>query len=398
MIKEIQYLRAIAVIYVLAAHSGFVGPLIGWHPYFNNMAQAGVDIFFVISGFVVSGSLFRNLELGRNLKFLEALEANVSNLKAFFVKRIFRLFPVVLLVVVADVVCANLTGWPNIATIEEVMTLLSHISLQNDFDSFVMTQTGQIRFLGHFWSLAVEERFYLITPFVIIACITWRRFMMVAFATIVGLSVLKSLYPFPEYVMYLSGFLRLDSFMFGIIVYLLHTHTNILRYVFDETRNRLLMNLLSLLLLLIIARLPISQVVFTPDGKWTIRAFVGSAYYYVCIYTLSSILIAMAAQQKGYVLAIPGLQNILFWIGEKSYSIYVFQFFYLGLTKQIVDAMPEKLQVRGDNVVMTIVLIVVAGVGSEVVYRYWERPLRLYGRKIAERISDRGNPTLSPMA
>jgi peptidoglycan/LPS O-acetylase OafA/YrhL len=96
----------------------------------------------------------------------------------------------------------------------------------------------------------------------------------------------------------------------------------------------------------------------------------------------------MAALDKGYVLNIPCLRNILLWVGNRSYSIYVFQFFYISITIFIAQhiGMPLEHKVR-----LTAIYVAVLVVCSELIYHLWEKPLRNKGRKIAKSIVGSGN-------
>ena len=340
------------------------------------MGNAGVEIFFVISGYVVSASFFRTLAVDKSIGFIANLENNIGALKAFFIKRIFRLFPVVVLLVTANIICKLLfPAAMNTTVTEQIMGLFSHITMQTDMDVIIFTLHNTSRNLNHLWSLAVEERFYLFVPFIYLFCASIRRFMALAVTIIIGLSILKSLYPFPAITAHSNGFLHFDSFMFGILIYLLGAHTNVMRLIFRKKHSPVAMTALSILILVIIARLPVAKVNATDAVT-----YIGSTYYYLCVYAFSSVLVALAAQDKGYVLNIPGLRRALSWIGDKSYSIYVFQLFYIAATAKVA----AYLHIADTQPVLTTLLFAaITTIGSEVIYRFWESPLRNYGRMVA---------------
>ncbi|NOT24840.1 MAG: acyltransferase [Acidobacteria bacterium] len=145
-VPQIEYLRAIAVVAVILDHldvlpSGFLG----------------VDIFFVISGFVISQALWE----GDRGSF-------VSSLKHFYYRRIIRIIPPLAVVTVASF----LLGWFLFFDQEFVrlQRAISHQSLFLQNIYFVETVTDYFRGIPsttltlHTWSLAVEEQFYLIYP------------------------------------------------------------------------------------------------------------------------------------------------------------------------------------------------------------------------------------------
>lgn len=123
--RQLDGVRAIAVLLVLAAHFGFL-PGYGF---------LGVRIFFVLSGFLVTSILLEG-----------------GSLRSFYVRRALRIFPAFYLVVLVAALSGDgriLNNWP-----------------------YVVTYTGNINELmggglgpGHFWSLYVEEQFYLVWPF-----------------------------------------------------------------------------------------------------------------------------------------------------------------------------------------------------------------------------------------
>lgn len=377
MIREVQYLRAVAVLMVMHAHASFLREAFGFSHYFDAMGAAGVDIFFVISGYVVSASLFRVLKLSKDNGFIANLEINIPHLKAFFIKRVFRLLPVAFLLIAVNVLRLSLLHDASSSSVtEEIMGLLSHLTMQSDVDTILFTQCENVlRTMNHYWSLAVEERFYLVIPLIMILCGCARRFMVLAVCVILGLGLFKAVYPLDEITMYTSGFLRLDSFMFGILVYLLGEHTNVMKLVFSREYSRVWTNILSIVLLIIIARMPINYV--SGEDK---QSFLGHPYYYIVVYTLSAILIAMAAQDKGYALHIPALHKALYWIGDRSYNIYVFQFICIGASLRVAKILhiPDNHYWQITGIFLTILLLT-----SELIYRLWEKPWRDYGRRIA---------------
>ncbi|EWT02821.1 acyltransferase [Intrasporangium oryzae NRRL B-24470] len=149
---DIQGLRAVAVVGVIAAHLSGV-PRGGW---------LGVDVFFVISGFVITGVLLRERDrTGR------------TSLTGFYARRARRILPAALVVLVVTVVAARWAYAP--ARADEVRTdalwaaLFAanwHFAAQGA-DYF---QLGQVPSpVQHFWSLGVEEQFYLVWPWLVVA-------------------------------------------------------------------------------------------------------------------------------------------------------------------------------------------------------------------------------------
>jgi peptidoglycan/LPS O-acetylase OafA/YrhL len=147
---DIQGMRAVAVLLVVAYH---VRP--DWIP----GGFVGVDIFFVISGYLITAGLIA-----------EALARGHVDVVKFWGRRVRRLIPasstVLVAVVVGTVVTLPMTQWVSVFT----QTAASAVSVQNWsllFSSVDYLHPTQPSPLQHFWSLSVEEQFYIVWPFVL---------------------------------------------------------------------------------------------------------------------------------------------------------------------------------------------------------------------------------------
>ena len=148
-IPALDGLRAIAVLLVLLTHcvqtSGFPEwPLL---QYVSHKGTIGVDIFFVISGFLITTLLVRELDR----------EGRVQ-LKRFYFRRFLRIMPAYVGLMIAVAVCQR----------------AGYFELQSRDWIGAATYTSNFRYrpsweLGHSWSLSVEEHFYLLWPFVLFA-------------------------------------------------------------------------------------------------------------------------------------------------------------------------------------------------------------------------------------
>ena len=157
---DIDGLRALAVITVVIFH---------FFPNLLALGYLGVDIFFVISGYLITKHLIEN---DRNNFF--------SYLKLFYSKRVKRLFPALFVFLFISTICISL--------------VFLKPDLQSYFNSLVATKTiwanwffwrdggyfggnDQLKPLLHMWSLSVEEQFYLIYPsFIFILILTVNKF------------------------------------------------------------------------------------------------------------------------------------------------------------------------------------------------------------------------------
>lgn len=169
---EIDGLRAVAVLAVIIAHTG-----LGWLP----GGFAGVDVFFVISGFLITGIILRDLEQG-SFRF-----------RSFYARRVRRIFPALFVMLALSSVLAWALLSPSEIQDFSASTFYSVIFLSNgyfiDFIDYFAPSALNIPLL-HTWSLAIEEQFYLLFP--AIAYIAWRRFGLKGLWIAVALILLAS--------------------------------------------------------------------------------------------------------------------------------------------------------------------------------------------------------------
>lgn len=152
---DIDGLRAIAVLVVVLFHGKF--------DYFSG-GFIGVDVFFVISGYLITNHLFEEVKSTGSISF--------SN---FYAKRFKRLYPA-LLTTVALTVAAYVVLFPHLLYISNLFLKSAEYSVVGIANIFFFRKvsnyfdptTDDMPFL-HFWSLGVEEQFYLIWPVIILA-------------------------------------------------------------------------------------------------------------------------------------------------------------------------------------------------------------------------------------
>ena len=138
---EIDGLRALAVLPVIAFHAGFSGFSGGF---------VGVDVFFVISGYLITGILAADLREGR------------YSIARFYERRARRILPALFVMLAASVVAAQVLLLPPpfedfSASVFTVVLFLSNMLFLSEVDYFA--PAAEETPLLHTWSLAVEEQF-----------------------------------------------------------------------------------------------------------------------------------------------------------------------------------------------------------------------------------------------
>jgi peptidoglycan/LPS O-acetylase OafA/YrhL len=162
-IRPLDGIRALAVLAVLATHAGI--------PFLPG-GFVGVDVFFVLSGFLITSLLFDELVLAGRI-----------DLGRFWTRRARRLLPAALVMIVAVVAARPLfvpdsvVGLRGDAIAAALWSANWRWALQG---TNYFAQGGTPSPLQHTWSLAVEEQFYLLWPLVLLACRAVRRRRLLA--------------------------------------------------------------------------------------------------------------------------------------------------------------------------------------------------------------------------
>ena len=170
---DIDGLRALAVLSVVAFHA-----FPGLAAYGLSGGFIGVDVFFVISGFLISTIIFENLDKG-TFSFTE-----------FYSRRITRIFPALLLVLIASYAF----GWFALLA-DEYKQLGMHIAAgAGFFSNFALwneagyfDNSSETKPLLHLWSLGIEEQFYIVWPLLLWAA--WKKKFNLLTITILILAI-----------------------------------------------------------------------------------------------------------------------------------------------------------------------------------------------------------------
>jgi len=161
-------LRAIAIVWVMLFHSYLVGGLGNGFGFLERSGWMGVDLFFVLSGYLIGSQVLRSLR-----------DTGGLDLRAFYARRATRILPA-FLVVLALYAC-----WPAWREVPEMQPLWQFLTF-----TFNLLVDSDARFaFSHVWSLCVEEHFYLVFPFLAIAMArrpSMGRFVGLCVAVVLG--------------------------------------------------------------------------------------------------------------------------------------------------------------------------------------------------------------------
>ena len=294
-ISEIDGLRALAVLSVVLFH---------FFPNFLSNGYLGVDVFFVISGFLITSQLI-------------SFESNSikSILLVFYTRRIARLFPALFLMLLLTYFCVSFFFLPNdIVNFENSLvsayTFWSNIYFWRDGGYF--GGDDQLKPLLHIWSLSVEEQFYLISPVTILLMVKLNvRFKNVLIVGVFAIVVFSFI--FWKYLNYIGGqnpafFLlptRVWQFGLGALVAIsYHSGGPDKKFVGENFRHLLLPIFLLLILIALFSQ--------SSSDIHTILISVGALGF-----------INFAANNSS-IIATFFRSNLAVFIGKISYSLYLY--------------------------------------------------------------------------
>ncbi|HHF4151921.1 TPA: acyltransferase family protein [Haemophilus influenzae] len=333
---EIDGLRAIAVISVIIYHlnenwlsGGFLG----------------VDIFFVISGFLITGII------------ITEIQQNSFSLKQFYTRRIKRIYPAFITVMALVSFIASAIFIYNDfnklrKTIELAITFLSNFYLGLTQGYFDLSANENP--VLHIWSLAVEEQYYLIFPLILILAykkfreikalfiITLILFFILLATSFIPANFYKEVLHQPN-IYYLSN-LRFPELLVGSLLAIYHnlSASNVIA-------------ILSTLLLFSCLFLMNNDIAFIP----------GITLILPCIFTA---LIIHTTSQNNIIKLCLSNKAIVF-IGKISYSLYLYHWIFIALAYYITG---EK-QINNQSIAVVTVLTIIFSVLS---YYLIEQPIR----------------------
>jgi peptidoglycan/LPS O-acetylase OafA/YrhL len=170
--REVDGLRAVAVAAVVLSHAG-LGPPAGF---------VGVDVFFVISGYLITSLLLREYETSGRLDLL-----------AFYARRVRRIFPAAIVVVVFTLAAGSaLLSSDEFHSLAQsaasALVFCANLFFQQSADGYFQPDATRMPLL-HLWSLSVEEQFYLAWPVLLLLLLRMRLRMVPTLIVVAILSL-----------------------------------------------------------------------------------------------------------------------------------------------------------------------------------------------------------------
>lgn len=352
--------RAVAVAAVLLYHLGTTGVTIGGGADGDGRPIApggflGVDIFFVLSGFLIT-----------SLLLAERAESGRISIRQFYVRRARRLLPA-LYTMMAVVAIASAYFYTDYAArlrgdLIAALTYVTNWWLIAGSSSYFGSGTHP-PLLTHLWSLALEEQFYVLWPLalIVLTMLRRRRTMVIIVSLVVVVSTLLAavLYdPFsdPSRIYYGTD-TRLATPLLGALLAIV-LRPWLWRGELTDGRRRLLNvgGLVSLIVLGVIAALIDDHSRYLYQGGFLVIAI------------LSGILVLSAAHPAGMMGRALGVKPLR-WLGERSYAIYLWHWPIFAVTKPGMD-------VSWNVAIDLAVRVGLTLIAAELSFRFVEKPLR----------------------
>lgn len=294
-------LRAVSILLVLTVHLRLIAPHL--KAFLPPGGFLGVDVFFVISGFLIT-----------SLLLAEHRQTGLISLKNFYYRRILRLFPALTVVLLFACVVAGLVGSFSALGLTNIRLASTVFYFANWVRANERTDTW---FLFHFWSLSVEEQFYLLWPalllFLLRRRISPKRIFWLVLAMIIASAVLKP-------VLFLTGSsinrvyygsdTRADSVLIGCAIALLLSFG----FITPGPRPRLIARALARAAAIVLA----AFVCFAGDGFAPLYVGGLTLVSLCCAAIVVQLILAPESAVSGFLSS-----SSMQWIGRRSYGLYL---------------------------------------------------------------------------
>jgi len=342
---DIDGLRALAVLSVVLFHA---------FPEWIHGGFIGVDIFFVISGYLISSIIYKDLDGG---------SFNFSN---FYIRRIKRIFPALIVVLISCLIF----GWFGLLS-DEYQQLGKHAfgasTFTNNFmfwaESGYFDNDASTKPFLHLWSLSIEEQFYLLWPLLLWGIYKWKAYLgKVLLGLTIGFSLLHFYIFHPDRVAaFYAPYARFFELLIGAYIAHKHLHSKAKHSHSLYKKFKSIQSVIGLGLILIGIQ------IITKESHFP-------GWYALLSPVLGAVLIIDGPEDSfvnKYLLS----NKVVVWLGLISYPLYLWHWPLLSFGYIVASQTPL--------LIIRIALVVLAFLLATLTYYFIEKTIRF------------GNPTTS---
>ncbi|MGC6430214.1 MAG: acyltransferase family protein [Jejuia sp.] len=312
----------------------------------------GVDIFFVLSGFLIGGIL---------LKHINSKGFNKRTILYFWIRRWFRTLPNYFLILVVNIIISYLF-------LEQDFPYWKYLFFIQNFSS------AQPDFFTESWSLSIEEFAYILVPFILLLIgltikrITEKTFLIVTFAAIILLFFVKLNYhlgdieigetwsgSFRKVVMY-----RLDSIYYGFVAAYLHG-----KYL--ERIDKFKLTLLGISAVLFVV---VHGIMYTSGSDPDEHLLFFNTFYL----PLLSVTILLLFPFMMHLKASKTVSKIVTHISKTSYALYLVNYSIVLLTMERIFKVDTEILLHF-KVLIAFLFLLISYLLAVILYRFYEKPM-----------------------
>lgn len=360
---DIEFLRSIAIIFVIYAHLYNLFPwgqltILSTYKYFD--LWTGVDLFFCVSGYIITSSVMKTAPENRTL--ISAARFSIP----FWIKRAWRLWPsawvFLSLTTILSVIFSSSGIWGR--PFENITYQIYAMLHMANFYGFECKINGTCGANQVYWSLSLEEQFYFLFPLIIFIFkkkhlpYVFLFIFLVQFPLDRGGSIL--------------GFIRSDAISLGALIAILQQKRTFGILTPESMCKKRISIPVIIGLLLSLVILGNSRITIVPFSTGLVAV-------------VSGVLVWLASFNNNYLTPFKFMRNISLYLGARSYSLYLAHIPAFFLTKEIFWRIQGGMHGLNESYTLryAVVGLIILMTLTEFNYRIIENPLRLKGRKIA---------------
>lgn len=348
---ELDGLRFIAFLLVFISHNELFAAM----PHFTILQREGwfgVDLFFVLSAY-----LFTKLLL------IEYQKNSTISFKKFYLRRIFRIWPIYYLIIGISIL--YYLFYQHLTIYKHVWAqILALLSFTDNIGDAIFGHYNHLPFAGHLWTIGYEEQFYVVIPIAILLLAkASRKTRIISFLTVLLLFNLIRLYFIYEQIahpaIYVLPITHFEAILMGIVIGFGGLDFLLKRF------HPLLLFSLGLICFIGIHITPYVAII----SNWLMLTYT--------LVGLSATFILYAVLNSAFLKSILSIKPLMF-LGKRSYGLYIYHKFAILLAEKITERFGN---IPSDNLSIFIYALFLSIVFALISYKLIETPFLKWKKK-----------------